>query len=65
MVLCQIESETTKAIKGAKALCAHTIWDVETCWMALISKAKVQHATYLKEIEDDCSLALVEAENHC
>ena len=65
MALLQIESETTEAIKEAKAHCACTIQDVETCQMALISKAKVQHATCLKEIEDNCSLALAEVENHC
>ena len=41
MALCQNESETTEAIREAKALCARTIWDVETCQTALISKAKV------------------------
>ena len=65
MALCQIELETTEVIKETKALCACTIWDVETCQMALISKAEVWHATCLKEIEDDCSLALAEAENLC
>ena len=29
MALHHIESETTKAVKEAKALCAHTIWDME------------------------------------
>ena len=41
IALCQIESDTTKAIKEAKALCVCTIWDVETHEMALISEAKV------------------------
>ena len=41
MALHQIELETTKAIKEAKALCACTIQDVDTHQMALISKAKV------------------------
>ena len=65
VALHQIELETTEANKEAKALCAHTIWDVETCWMVLISKAKVQHAACLKEIEDNYALALAEAENCC
>ena len=65
MALHQIESETTEAIKEVKALCTHTIWDVETQQMVLISKANVQHATCLKEIEDDCSLALADAEKCC
>ena len=64
MVLHLIESETTEAVKAVKALCACTIWDVETCLTALISEAKVWHATCCKEIEDDCSLAVAEAENH-
>ena len=33
--------------------------------MALISKAKVQHVVCLKDIEDNCSLALAEVEKHC
>ena len=41
MALHLIESETTEAIKAAKALCAHTIQDVETHWMALINEGKV------------------------
>ena len=47
--------ETTKAIKVAKANCAHTIQDAETCQTVLISKADVWHATHIKEIEDDCT----------
>ena len=65
MTLCQAESETTEAIKEAKALCACTIQDAETCQTALMSKANVQHATCIKEIEDDCTHALAEAENCC
>ena len=64
MALQQIESDTTEG-KKVKALCAHTIQDVETCWMALTSEAEVWHAVYLKGIEDEFSLALAEAENHC
>ena len=41
MTLHLIESETTEAIKAAKALCTHTIWDGETHHMVLVSKAKV------------------------
>ena len=41
MAFHQIELVTTEAIKEVKALCAYTIWDVETCWMALISEAKI------------------------
>ena len=65
MALHQIESDTTEAIKEVKALCAHTIWDAETCWTVLRSEAKVQHTACLKEIEDVCSLAIEEAENCC
>ena len=61
----QNESETTEAIKEAKALCAHTIRDVETHKTVLISKAKVWHVTCIKEIEDDYACALAEAENCC
>ena len=65
MALHQIESKITKATKEAKALCACTIQDVEACQMALVSKAKAWHTAFLKEIEDDCSLALAEVENCC
>ena len=65
MALHQNESETTEAIKEVKALCAHTIWDAETHWTVLISKAKVWHAACIKEIEDDCTCALAETENCC
>ena len=64
MALHQIESETTEAIKEVRALCAPTIWDVETCQMAKLSEAKVWHAACVKGIEDRCSLALAEVENH-
>ena len=65
MALCQNESDITKAIKEAKALCAHTIKDVEAHQVALVSKAKIQHTTCIKEAEADCAHALAEAENHC
>ena len=51
MALHQIESEITKAIKAVKDA-------------VLISKAKVQHATCIKEAEADCASTLAEAENH-
>ena len=65
MALHQIESETTETIKEAKALCAHTIRDVETHQAVLISKVKIQHAACIKEIEDNCVHALAEVENCC
>ena len=65
MSLCQNEFGTTKAIKEAKALCAHTIWDMETHCTALISKAKVWHAALIKEIEDDWTCTLAQVENTC
>ena len=65
MALCQNELETTEAIKEVKALCAHTMQDVETHWTALISEAKVWHASCIKEIEDDCTHISAEAENCC
>ena len=48
-----------------KALCAHIIWDVVTCWTVLISEAKVWHTAHIKEIEDDCTHTSADAENHC
>ena len=65
MALPQNESETTKAIKEAKTLCACTIWDVATCQTVLICKAKVQHTAHIKQIEDDCAHALAEVGNCC
>ena len=65
MALCQNESEITKAIKEAKALCACTIRDVEAHWAALMTTAKIQHATCIKEVEANCAPALAEAENSC
>ena len=65
MALCQNESEITEAIKEAKALCAHTIRDVEVHQAVLISEAKVWHATCIKEAEAKCAHTLAEAENHC
>ena len=65
MVLHQNKSETTEAIKEAKAFCAHTIWDMETCWTGLTNEADVLHDIHIKEIEDDCTHASAEAKNCC
>ena len=65
IALCQNESDITEAIKEVKALCACTIRDVEAHWVALISKARIWHATCIKEAETDCAHTLVEAENCC
>ena len=65
MALHQNESETTEAVKEAKALCARTIQDMETCWTVLTSEAEVLHAICIKGIEDDCACTSAEAENCC
>ena len=65
MALHQNESGTIEAIKEVKALCAHTIWDVETHQTALISEAKVWHTALIKEFEDNSTHTLAEAENCC
>ena len=65
MALHQNESEVTKAIKEAKALCIHTVRDVEAHWAVLISEAKVWHAACIREAEANCARTLAEAENHC
>ena len=65
MALCQNESDITKAIKEVKALCAHTIRDVEAHQVVLISKAEILHAICIKEAEADCVQTLPEAENCC
>ena len=59
----QNESDITKAIKAAKALCAQTIGDAEACHAVVISEAKVQHTACIKEAEAECACALAEAEN--
>ena len=38
---------------------------METCQTALISEAKVQHATLIKEIDNNCAHTSAEAENCC
>ena len=65
MALCQNESDITKAIKEVKALCAHTIREVEAHWVVLISEAEIWHATCIKEAESDCDHTLAEVENCC
>ena len=65
MALHQNDSEITKAIKAAKALCAQTIREVEACCAVLINEAEVWHATCIKEAEADCAHTLAEAENCC
>ena len=65
MALQQNELEITEAIKEAKALCAHTIRDMEACQAVLISKAEFWHAACIKEVEANCAHTLAEAENHC
>ena len=65
MALCQNKLETTEAIKEAKALCAHTIQDAETCQTVLTNKANVLHAVHIKEIVDDCAHASAEGDNCC
>ena len=39
--LCQTESDVTEAIKEAKALCTHTIREVEACQVVLINEAEI------------------------
>ena len=65
IALHQNESEVTETIKTVKALCAHSIREVEACHVVLICKTKIQHATCIKEAEADCASAVAEAENHC
>ena len=65
MALCPNESEITKAIKEVKALCAHTIRDVEACQEVLISEAENWHAACIKEAKANCACTLTKAENHC
>ena len=65
MALHQNGSETTKAIKEAKALCAQTIRNAEAWQAVLIHEAKVWHAACIKEAETNCACTVAEAENHC
>ena len=41
MALCQTESDVTDANKEAKTLCTCTIREVEACWVAWITEAKI------------------------
>ena len=65
MAPCQNESEITKTIKEAKALCAQTIRDVEAHHAALISKAKVWNTVYIKAAEANCACTITEPGNSC
>ena len=51
MALCQNKSETTKAIKEAKTLCAHTTREAEAHQAKLVSKAEAQYTTCIREAE--------------
>ena len=64
IALYQNESETTKAIKEVKALCACTNWDADTHQTALISKAEVwdAHCPHQGDWGWLCLHALAEAE---
>ena len=63
MALHQNESETTKAIKEAKALCACTIREAEAHQVMLMGEAEAQHATCIREAKANCTIA--EVENCC
>ena len=65
MALSQNESETTKAIKEAKTLCACTIREAEAHHMMFISEAETWHAACIKEAEANCVSIIAEAENGC
>ena len=65
MSLHQNDSETTKAIKEAKALCASTIRGAEAHWATLISEAEGWHATCIREAEANCAATISEADGCC
>ena len=65
MALHQNESETTKAIKEAKTLCACTTRESEAHQAMLISEAEAQHAICIKEAKANCASIIAEVENCC
>ena len=65
MALHQNESETTEAIKEAKALCTCTIRGAEACQAMFIGEAEVWHTTCIREAKAKCASTIVEAENCC
>ena len=76
MALHQNESEATKAIREAKALCGSTIRDAKACHTTLIREAEAQHATLVREAKVNCAsittvaevcstTAIRKAESHC
>ena len=65
MALCQNNSETTKAIKEARSLCACTIREAEAHQAKLISEAEARYATCIKEAKGNCATTIEEAENCC
>ena len=65
IVLHQNESEATKAIKEAQALCSCTIREAEACWVILIREAEAWHPTCIKEAEANCASNIAEVENCC
>ena len=65
MALHQNESETTKAIKEAKALCASTIREAKAHQATLISEAEAWHYTCIREAEANCTSTIAEADNCC
>ena len=65
MALHQNESDTTEAIKEAKALCDFTIREAEAHQTTLIREAEAQHATCIREAEANCTSTIAETENCC
>ena len=65
MALHQNKSETTKAIKESKTLCACTTREAEADQAMLISKSEAQYATCAKEAKANCASITVEVENCC
>ena len=51
MELCQNESQVTKSIKEAKAICSQVTLDAQTLWFAIVKEAKATCEVGVKEAE--------------
>ena len=61
MELCQNESNTTKSIKEARAVCSHVTLDAKALCFATIKEAKTTQACTIWETEAVCSMAIRDA----
>ena len=61
MELCWNESETSKSIKEARAVCSHVSLDAKALCFATIKEAKTTQSCTIWEAEAVCSIAIRDA----